>query len=66
MTKISGYRNLLLGLMYLGTCSLLAHWSPGQIVELGGTFGSLGLGVTGVVAGRAANKWAEGKNGGLQ
>ena len=61
-----GYRNLAIGLLYLGTCCVLGYWSPGQIAELGGTFGSLGLGVTGVIAGRAANKWAEVKNGGLE
>ena len=56
---MQGYRNTSLGICYMITCLLLAYWSKGQITDLGGTFGSLGLGVTGVVAGRAANKWAE-------
>ncbi len=57
---MTGYRNLSLGLLYLMTCGVLGYWAgPEHIASLGGTFGSLGLGVTGVVAGRAVNKWAE-------
>ena len=56
---MAGYRNLTLGILYLAACCGLAYMSPEQIQNLGGTFGSLGLGVAGVVAGRAANKWAE-------
>jgi len=62
MTKISGYRNLVLGVLYLGCCGGMAYMSPEAIPQMGGTFGSLGLGVTGVVAMRAANKWAENGN----
>ena len=54
-----GYRNLTLGVLYLVSCCSLGYMAPDQIQNLGGTFGSLGLGVAGVVAGRAANKWAE-------
>jgi hypothetical protein len=61
-----GYRNLVIGICYLAVCTVLGYWAPDSIDSLGGTYGSLGLGVTGVVAGRGLNKWAEGKNGGIQ
>jgi hypothetical protein len=56
---VRGYRNLAIGICYLGVCTVMGYWSPESIDSLGGTFGSLGLGTTGVIAGRAANKWAE-------
>ncbi len=54
-----GFRNWSLGVMYLGCCMWMAHTAPQGVTEMGNTFISLGVGVTGVVAMRAANKWAE-------
>jgi len=60
---MNGYRNLIIGLLYLATCAYLAFASePGTIHQLGPAFLGLGAGVTGVVFGRAANKKAENGN----
>jgi hypothetical protein len=62
-----GYRNLILGVLYIVGCVYLAHLGEAtHVKDMGPTFVSLGLGVTGVVAGRAVNKFAEAKNGGVQ
>jgi hypothetical protein len=63
----SSWRNWTLGVLYLVTCIWLAYLSPSDgIKDLGPLFVQIGLGVVGIVAGRAANKWAERKTGGGQ
>jgi hypothetical protein len=56
-----GYRNFSLGIVYMGVSVYFASIAP-DVSELGPTLVSLGLGVTGVITGRAVNKWAE-RNG---
>ena len=52
-----GYRNLTLGILYLGLVAWLAYLDAATAAA---TAGAAGLGVTGVVAGRAANKKYDG------
>lgn len=55
-----GYRNLVLGLAYLACCAFLGYQAGAEhIGELAGVFSGIGVGVVGIVAGRAANKWAD-------
>ncbi len=61
------WRNWSLGVMYLAVCVWLAYLSPAaNIKDLGPLFVQIGLGVVGIVTGRAVNKWAEKKSGGSQ
>ena len=54
-----GYRNLTLGLAYLVLCAWLG-WvaGAGHVGDLGSVLTGIGVGVTGIIGARAANKWA--------
>jgi len=64
---MKGYRNLTMGVLYIAACVYLGHVAGAeQVTQMAGAFSGLGVGVVGVVGARAANKWAEAKNGGVQ
>jgi hypothetical protein len=62
-SRVGDWRNFTLGMGYLVVCALFGYWSPDTIPQMGAPFTGLGVGVTGVVGMRAANKWAENGKG---
>jgi len=59
---LDGYRNMIIGVLYMGLCGWMAYQVGGEgMSEMGPTFVSLGIGIAGVVFGRGFNKMAEKK-----
>ena len=58
------YRNWTIGMAFFVLCAYLGFVAgPDHVTELGGTFGGASVGAIGIIGARAANKWAEKKNG---